>query len=517
MQRLATPLQTARWLRANVPGTLCTDHRQLSAGDGFLAWPGANTDARTFVAEAFARGAGACLVELDGLDPAQAAGGKVAACAHLKRDAAQIAAFFYDQPSSQMKVLAVTGTNGKTSTAWWLAQALSSLHGVPAIACALIGTLGIGPAPGADAAGKAASGLADTGLTTPDAVLLQKSLRRFVDSGFQACALEASSVGIVEHRLDATLLHTAIFTNLTQDHLDYHGSMTAYWRAKATLFDWPGLQAAVINIDDEHGAELARTLSGKQLDLWTLSCTTTARLRACAIGYQDRGLRFTVLEAGAPVGNAAANTLQTSLIGDYNVANLLGVIAGMRTLGVPLAQALEACRTLTPVPGRMQCMGGMAQPLVAVDYAHTPDALAKALLALRRLARQRGGKLWCIFGCGGDRDASKRPLMGAIAAAHADRVVVTSDNPRSEKPDSIISQILLGLSDVAVTVDSDRAAAIANAVAAAGAADVLLLAGKGHEDYQEVLGQRQHFSDVEQAELALQRRAVRDANAESVA
>lgn len=514
---LATPLHAAHWLRANVHGALCTDHRQLRAGDGFLAWRGARSDARAFVAGALAGGAGACLVELDRLGPALASSGNVAAYAHLKRDAAQIAALFYDQPSSQLKVLAVTGTNGKTSTAWWLAQALSNLQSVPAIACALIGTLGIGPAPRADATDNVVGGLASSGLTTPDGVLLQQSLRRFVDSGFQACALEASSVGMVEHRLDGIQLHTAIFTNLTQDHLDYHGSMADYWRAKAALFDWPALRAAAINIDDEHGAELARALSGKQLDLWTLSCTAAARLRACDIGYQDCGLRFTVLEAGAPVGNAATNTLQTSLIGDYNVANLLAVIAGMRTLGVPLVSAIEACRALTPVPGRMQCLGASGQPLLVVDYAHTPDALAKALQALRRLARQRGGNLWCIFGCGGDRDAGKRPLMGAIAAAHADRVVVTSDNPRSEKPDAIISQILLGMSDCAVTVESDRAAAIANAVAAAGAADVLLLAGKGHEDYQEVLGQRQHFSDVEQAELALQRRAVRNANAESAA
>jgi UDP-N-acetylmuramoyl-L-alanyl-D-glutamate--2,6-diaminopimelate ligase len=201
------------------------------------------------------------------------------------------------------------------------------------------------------------------------------------------------------------------------------------------------------------------------------------------------------------------HVLQTRLIGQYNVSNLLGVMAAMRSIGVPLAAIIESCSDLAPVPGRMECVGEPGQPLVAVDYAHTPDALGKALVALRSLSRQRGGQLWCVFGCGGDRDATKRPLMGAIAARHADRLVVTSDNPRSEKPETIISQILLGLAGHApVTVESERALAIRQAIGNAGANDVLLIAGKGHEDYQEVAGKRFPFSDLDQVRRALSTR-----------
>jgi len=506
MLELHTPLEAAHWLRARVSGTLQTDSRKLQPGDGFIAWPGAATDARQYVPGALASGADACLVELARVEAFALAGSNIGAYAQLKAGCAEIAAAYFDQPSAQLKVLAVTGTNGKTSSAWWLAQALSNLKGVAPIPCALVGTLGIGrpPVPGGSAEPSAA--LVPTGLTTPDPVLLQKSLRRFVDAGLQACALEASSIGIAEHRLDGTRIHTAIFTNLTQDHLDYHASMAAYWQAKKALFEWPGLQAAVVNIDDEQGAELAAALHGKLPDLWTLSCSRAARLRACDIRYEARGLRFAVIETtdqGAGT-EGQPQLLQTALIGSYNVVNLLGVLAAMRTLGVPLAAAVAACQDLSPVPGRMQCLGATGQPLVAVDYAHTPDALAKALLALRPLADQRGGQLVCVFGCGGDRDNAKRPLMGAIAASHADHVVVTSDNPRSENPDAIISQILLGLAgDASVTVQSDRAWAIAGALAQAAPTDVLLIAGKGHEDYQEVAGQRLPFSDLDQVRLAL--------------
>jgi murE/murF fusion protein len=300
-----------------------------------------------------------------------------------------------------------------------------------------------------------------------------------------------SSIGLDEHRLDGTPIHTAVFTNFTQDHLDYHGTMAAYWQSKARLFQWPGLRAAVINIDDPQGASLALEVASRIPDLWTVSCVGPARLMAQDIGYNAQGLGYTVVEG------AERHWLQTNMIGSYNVANLLGVIAAMRTVGVPLAAAVDACRYLTPVPGRMECIGVSGQPLVAVDYAHTPDALGQALQALRSLADQRGGKLWCVFGCGGDRDTVKRPLMGAVAARHADQVVVTSDNPRSEKPELILSQILLGLTGRDdVTVEPDRALAIAQALGRAAANDVLLIAGKGHEDYQEVAGQRTPFSDL---------------------
>ena len=353
--------------------------------------------------------------------------------------------------------------------------------------------------------------MVSTGLTTPDPVALQAAFARFVGQGFGACAIEASSIGIEEHRLDGTQIHTAILTNLTQDHLDYHGSMEAYWQAKTKLFAWPGLRAAVINLDDAYGADLAHTLAtaqanGATLDLWSVSMLAgagnTARLQAQAIDYRDGGTCFTVVEGDQAV------PLSTGLIGDYNVANVLGVIAAMRTLGVPLEAAVQACADLTPVPGRMECVSQPGQPLVAVDYAHTPDALAKALDALKPVAAQRGGQLWCVFGCGGDRDTSKRPLMGAVAASHADRVLVTSDNPRSEAPDAIICQILLGLSGVpGVMVEPDRARAIAQVLAQADAADVVLVAGKGHENYQEIAGQRHPFLDMAHVRQALAQRS----------
>jgi UDP-N-acetylmuramoyl-L-alanyl-D-glutamate--2,6-diaminopimelate ligase len=332
-------------------------------------------------------------------------------------------------------------------------------------------------------------------------VLLQRQFRRFLEQGLAACAIEASSIGIVERRMDGMAVRVAGFTNFTQDHLDYHGSMEAYWEAKAELFRWPGLRSAVVNVDDPCGERLAADVA-KRLDVWTYSCEKQARLQALDIGYADGGLRFTIAEG------AQRHTLETQLIGQYNVSNLLGVVGMMRAVAVPLAQAVSACANLLPVPGRMERINVPGQPLVAVDYAHTPDALDKGLQALRPLAQQRGGKLWCIFGCGGDRDPTKRPLMAAVAEKNADRVVVTSDNPRSEKAEAIIRQVLLGLSHAeGVQVEADRARAIAETVAAAGPQDVILLAGKGHEDYQEIAGVKHVVSDQAHAQRALEKRA----------
>lgn len=500
MFELHTPEQAARWLRSHVSGALTTDSRKVRAGDGFIAWPGAATDGRQYVNAALAQGARACLVEQAGVESFDFKSERVAAYAQLKAGSGPIAANYYEQPSREMEVLAVTGTNGKTSTTWWLAQALTELS--PSIPCGLIGTLGVGRAPRADTQEHATAKVVSTGLTTPDPVLLQQTLRRFVDEGLKACAIEASSIGIEERRLDGLRIHTAVFTNFTQDHLDYHGGMDAYWQAKAALFDWPELRAAVINIDDERGAELAHSLSARALDVWTVSCRGPARLMARAIRFDGQGLRFSVCEGDAQT------EISTHLIGEYNVSNLLEVIAAMRTLGVPLADCVNACRVLHPVPGRMELQAIPDQPLAVVDYAHTPDALAQVLQALRPLARQRGGQLWCVFGCGGDRDPTKRPLMGAVAAQHADRIVLTSDNPRSERAEVIISQILLGLEGVAsVEVQADRAQAIAQTVQQADARDVVLVAGKGHEDYQETAGVRQPFSDRLELGKALQARA----------
>lgn len=496
---LHTPVQAAQWLHGRVRGVLQTDSRRVGAGDGFIAWPGAARDARQFVPGALAQGALACLVERSGAEAYSFADEHIAAYAGLKAASGSIAAAYYEQPSQQLDVLAVTGTNGKTSTSWWLAQALGALQ--PAIACGLIGTLGVGrvPAPGS----AHANAIVSTGLTTPDPVLLQQTLRRFVDEGLTACAIEASSIGISERRLDGTRIRTAIFTNFTQDHLDYHGSMEAYWLAKAELFDWPGLRAAVINLDDPKGVELAATLAARALDLWTVSLRADvgARLVAQDIRMGARGVQFMVCEGEARV------PLSTQTLGDYNVSNLLGVMATLRTLGVPLVDAVLACHELHPVPGRMEFQDGVDLPLAVVDYAHTPDALAQVLQALKPLATQRGGQLWCVFGCGGDRDPHKRPLMGAAATQHADHIVLTNDNPRSEAPEAIVAQIRPGLAGHgAVQVELDRAQAIALALGQADARDVVLVAGKGHEDYQETAGVRQPFSDRQQVGLALQAR-----------
>jgi len=490
---LRTPDDAARWLRSRVRGALHADSRSIGAGDGFIAWPGAATDGRRFVPAALAHGAAACLVEAEGSGSFGFEGEAIAIYPGLKAATGPIAAAYYDKPSEQLDVLAVTGTNGKTSTAWWLAQALSRAGRPP---CAVVGTLGVGVPPE----------LTYTGLTTPDPVLLQRELRAFADRGFGACAIEASSIGIVERRLDGTRIAVAVFTNFTQDHLDYHRSMDAYWQAKAELFRWPGLRAAVVNIDDVHGAALVGNLIENgvgALDVWTVSATgAPARLVAEDIGYDAEGLGFTVVEQGAPPVR-----LSTQLIGQYNVSNLLGVIGTLRAMGLSLEDAVAACTGLDSVPGRMERLSVPGHPLAVVDYAHTPDALDKALAGLHPLVQQRGGQLWCVFGCGGDRDSAKRPMMAAVAEKQADRVVVTSDNPRSEKPAAIISQILLGLaSPEAAQVEPDRAKAIAETLAQARPEDVVLIAGKGHEAWQEIGGERIAFSDRVHAIDALTRR-----------
>ena len=499
MHELHTPGEAASWLRQHVRGTLQTDSRKLAPGDGFIAWPGAAVDARAHVGGALALGATACLVERAGADAFHFEHERIAAYTGLKAASALVAAEFFGHPSQQLDVVAVTGTNGKTSTVWWLAQALSGAELHPALPCAMVGTLGVGRPPAATSdADLPPTDLLATGLTTPDPVLLQASLRRFADAGLRACALEASSIGIDDHRLDGTLVRTAIFTNFTQDHLDYHGNMAAYWRAKARLFRWPGLRAAVLNIDDPKGAELVLALEHSGLDIWTVSARTAARLRAGDTSHAGGKLAFDVIEGDT------RHRLETRAVGQYNVSNLLGVIAAMRSLQVPLDQAVAACHALAPVPGRMQCVDAPGKPLVAVDYAHTPDALEKALQALRPLTGQRGGQLWCVFGCGGNRDPGKRALMGLAAANGADQVVVTSDNPRNEDPQGIIDQIMAPLAGrPAISQQVDRALAIAQTLQHAAGKDVVLVAGKGHEAYQEVAGVRVPFSDLEQVRAAL--------------
>ncbi|MBT0569970.1 bifunctional UDP-N-acetylmuramoyl-L-alanyl-D-glutamate--2,6-diaminopimelate ligase MurE/UDP-N-acetylmuramoyl-tripeptide--D-alanyl-D-alanine ligase MurF [Curvibacter sp. CHRR-16] len=506
-----------QWLQAQGVQRMVTDSRRVQAGEAFVAWPGAAHDGRQYVASALQAGAAACLVEQHGLDAAIASGmteqwpaGRVAAVANLKALSGPIASVLYGEPSQHLSVLAVTGTNGKTSTTWWLAQALgkapAQATGKP-IPCGVIGTLGVGVPPVVHS----------TGMTTPDPVVVQNTLQRLRQDGLAACAMEASSIGIDELRLEGVRVRVAVFTNFTQDHLDYHQTMEAYWQAKRKLFAWPGLEHAVINTDDLQGQALAAELvqdalrqpaTGKPLTVWTYGLQAAHQpterperhLQAVEVQHNQRGVQFTVCEGSARVPVRAA------VIGSYNVLNLLAVIGSLRAMGMSLPVAAAACEDLLPVPGRMECIG--AGPLAVVDYAHTPDALEQALLALRPLADARNGKLWCVFGCGGDRDPSKRPLMGAIAARHADQVVVTSDNPRSESPQTIIAQILLGAPEQHhVQVELDRAQAIAWSLSQAADNDVVLLAGKGHEATQEIAGQKMPFADQEHAQRALTQRA----------
>lgn len=495
---LRSPDAAARWLSSWVTGTLRTDSRRVQPGDAFIAWPGYATDGRRFVRAALEAGATTCLVEADGIEAFGFDDARVAALPRLKAATGAIAHAFFGEPGTRLDIVATTGTNGKTSTAWWTAQALSALGR----RCGVIGTLGIGQPPSGPTAGGEPGAVDATGLTTPDPVTLHAAFRRFADGGFTACALEASSIGLDEHRLDAAPIDVALFTNFTRDHLDYHGNMDAYWAAKRQLFAWPGLRAAVINVDDAQGARLAAELEGGALDLWPVAVEAPARLQATDVGYLDGGLAFTLHEGDTAV------PVRSTLIGDYNPHNLLVVLGGLRALGVPLADAAAVVPTLTPVPGRMQRVGLGTGVEVVVDYAHTPDALEKVLASLRPLAAARGGRLWCVFGCGGNRDASKRPLMGAVAEHGADVVVVTSDNPRDEAPEAIVAQIVAGLrAPDAAQVLVDRRAAIASTLREAAAADVVLIAGKGHEDYQEVRGVRHPFSDADEARRALQEAA----------
>ena len=504
--QLESAAAAASWLKAHVLGatgaTLRCDSRRIARGDVFVAWPGGVRDPRAYVHDALSAGAAACLVEAEGAASFGFDDARIAALAQLKPQTGAIAHDFFGQPSARLPVLAITGTNGKTSIAWWLAMALGQL-GKP---CAVVGTLGIGVPPH----------VVPTGWTTPDPATLHAAFAHYADQGFAACAIEASSIGITEQRLNGTHIDVALFSNFTQDHLDYHGSMAAYWAAKRALFAWPGLRAAVVNIDDPHGAALATELHG--LALWTVSTQQAARLRAQGVHYVDGGLAFEVLESKVLEGDRPEDegleadlsktnhraVMRTALVGDYNVNNLLVVLGALRALGVPLADAAAVLPRLTAVPGRLQRISTPAQTAVVVDYAHTPDALDKVLHALKPLARAQGGALWCVFGCGGDRDAGKRPLMGAIASRLADHVVITSDNPRSEAPSYIIAQVLAGVARVdGVDVIEDRAEAIDHALRHAARQDLVLIAGKGHEDYQEVAGVRRPFSDALVAQAVL--------------
>jgi len=499
--------EVARWLRGVLPAgaALVADSRRIAPGDAFFAFPGERTDGRAHVAQAVARGAAAVVAE------AGAGGGSAPlavpsrAVVGLRALAGPVADAFHDRPTARIQVVAVTGTNGKTSCSQWIAQGLHAAGRRVAV----VGTLGA-----AVLGERGAPEPDDPGLTTPDALALQTLFARFAGRGVDVAAIEASSIGLHQHRLDGTRIAVAVFTNLTRDHLDYHGTMDAYALAKARLFGWPGLRAVVVNLDDPHHATmLAQAAPGVERIGVRIADGGDAAARPAAGGRVDRELVAVGVVAGARGmriaidGHWGAATVDTPLLGRFNASNLLAVAAAWLALGMPFAEACDRLARLAPVPGRLQAVGtGDGVPLAVVDYAHTPDALAGALDALRPVARARGGALWCVFGAGGDRDPGKRPLMGEAARRGADRVVLTSDNPRGEPPEAILDAIQLGLAAAPALRDADRARAIADALALASAEDVVLIAGKGHEPYQEIAGRRHPFDDAEHAARALARR-----------
>ena len=488
--------QAGRWLRAGLAAgaNLSADSRRVQAGDGFLACPGERVDGRDFVVDAIERGAAAIVYDPRGRTlPAL----PVPSCsvAGLRDRAGEVASVFYGTPSARVPLVAVTGTNGKTSCTQWIARGLAQARRPAAV----VGTLGAGLVGGPEDE----AGLTDFGLTTPDAVTLQRMLAGFVAAGAGAVALEASSIGIEQGRLAGTRIATAVFTNLSRDHLDFHGDMQAYAHAKRRLFGWCGLQAAVVNGDDPQAdAILGAVEPGVRTIAYGLSPGThgaRARemLRAGRVDERRDGIEVDL------DGDFGAGRVRLSLLGRFNVSNALAAAGAWLASGLDFDAVRERLERIRPVPGRMQQVVRDGRPLAVIDYAHSPDALEKVLAALRPVAAARGGRLWCLFGAGGDRDRGKRAPMAAAVERGADLLAITSDNPRSEPPERILADLRAGLTLAPWLVEPDRARAIGRVLGAAGADDVVLIAGKGHEPYQEVDGKRLPFSDLAHARAAL--------------
>ena len=477
---------------------LAIDSRRVNPGDVFLAFPGESSDGRRFIGQAMERGAAAVLWEKEGFDWQAEAPIPQRPVANLRRLAGPLAHEVYGRPSESLWTMGVTGTNGKTSCSQWLAQAC----GLCGARTAVIGTLGSGfpGEPGSDATAMLSPALN----TTPDPVTLHASLAALLREGGQGVAMEVSSIGLDQERVNGVAFGANLFTNLSRDHLDYHGDMESYARAKQRLFLTPGLRHAVLNLDDVQGVQIARMLAGSGVNRIGYSCVEGVAahaglecfVQAHAIQTSPQGTEFSVTSSW---GEAH---LRSALLGRFNVANLAGVLGTMLGSGVPFDRAVAALARMQPVVGRMQRLGGGERPLVIVDYAHSPDGLEHTLGILKDAAHAHGGRLTVVFGCGGERDRGKRALMGTVAARHADSIIITSDNPRGEDPEAIIAEIASGI-DGAHERISDRRAAIARAVGEAARADVVLLAGKGHETYQEIAGQRIDFSDAAEARRAL--------------
>jgi UDP-N-acetylmuramoyl-L-alanyl-D-glutamate--2,6-diaminopimelate ligase len=466
------------------PQHMTSDSRHVGAGSLFLAYPGERADGRLFIDQAIRQGAEAVLWEQQGYTWKREWNVPNVPVPQLREHVGEVASEFYGEPSRQLWMIGVTGTNGKTSCSHWLAHAWAKLGKKTAI----VGTLGNGFPGGNGVPGQ----LSEAVNTTPDPILLHGALASYLKQGATGVAMEVSSHGLVQGRVNGVHFDVAVLTNLSRDHLDYHGDMAAYAEAKKRLFHWSELKAAVLNADDAFGQQVAAELAGQGVKILTYGLNG-GDVRGTDLALSADGLSMRV------VTSQGEARLQAKVLGHFNASNLLAVVAALLVSNVTLDDAVQALRDVRPVAGRMQQLGGGVQPLVVVDYAHTPDALEKVLLALRA---QTQGRLICVFGCGGNRDQGKRPMMGEVVSRLADLAMVTSDNPRHEAPLDVIDDILAGMRGN-YEVEPDRAAAIAQAIGTAQAGDIVLLAGKGHEDYQEIDGVKLPFSDVEVAQRVL--------------
>ncbi len=462
---------------------IALDSRRVQPGDVFVALAGHQSDGRDYIDAAVAKGAAAIIAQA----PCDVSRWRlpVIVVDQLAEQVSAIAGRFYQHPSHAMTVIGVTGTNGKSSVTHYIAQMLESLSQP----CGVIGTLGSGRV----------NQLAGAVNTTPDAINVQSTLRQWRDAGAKWAAMEVSSHGLSQHRVAALNFSTAVFTNLTQDHLDYHGTMAAYGAAKARLFTMAGLQHAVLNADDAFSESIGAQLS-ESVEVVSFGLSESADVTPVSIVYEASGIQA---EIHTPWGVIA---LATTLCGVVNLKNILAAVAVLGVEGFSVDQIQNSLASLRPVPGRLEQLSPVDGVQVVIDYAHTPDALAQVLGSLRPHC---DGVLWCVFGCGGDRDRSKRPLMAQAAESHADKLVITSDNPRNEAPAAIAEDVIAGIGAADYTVELDRQRAIEYVIDAASAGDLVVIAGKGHEDYQELQGKRLPFSDVQCARLALARRADR--------
>jgi UDP-N-acetylmuramoyl-L-alanyl-D-glutamate--2,6-diaminopimelate ligase len=472
---------------------LVTDSRQVRAGDTFVAYPGGQADGRQYIAQAIEQGANAVIWEARNFKWHSSWRLPNLAVSDLRLQAGNIAAQVYGSPADNLWMVGVTGTNGKTSCSHWIAQSFTGLGRKTA----LIGTLGNGFPPALQA----------TLNTTPDAIRVHGLLHEYRQQDAQAVAMEVSSHALEQGRVNGVKFDVALLTNLTRDHLDYHGDMNSYAAAKRRLFDWQQLKYAVLNLDDAFGRELAEQLQDGAVEVVGYGLTEQALQLAESQGLRMvYGANLLLNAQGCRMqvhSSWGGGELSSPLLGRFNAENLLATLAVLLVSDVALGDALQELAQRRAVAGRMQTLGGHGQPAVVVDYAHTPDALEKVLQTLHEVTAAGGGKLYCVFGCGGDRDKGKRPMMGKVASRLADVSIVTSDNPRSEDPADIIASIVTAMSGN-YRVIAERELAIEAAIKVAQQADTVLIAGKGHEDYQEINGVKHPFSDITVAQRSLQ-------------